>query len=94
MSIKRTKQRSFGSRDKDDADTGLGGKKADPPKVWADEVAGKDDAAFSPYAVTTKFAKGGLLLHPKFGRGLVVTVEGTRVEVLFEDGVKKLGHAG
>jgi hypothetical protein len=93
MSIKRTKQRSFGSRDQDE-DTGLGAKKVEPPKVWADETAGKDDALFAPYALTTRFAKGALLLHPKFGKGLVVTVEGTRLEVLFEDGVKKLGHAG
>ncbi len=49
---------------------------------------------FSPYATTTKFAKGALVSHSKFGKGLVVSVEGSRIEVLFEDGVKKLGHAG
>ncbi len=87
MSIKRTKQRSFSSRDKDDADTGLGAAKVEPPKVWTDETAGKDDSAFVPYALTTKFTKGTLIRHAKFGKGLVVAVEGTRVEVLFEDGV-------
>jgi hypothetical protein len=94
MSIKRTKQRSFGGRDQDDGDTGFGAKKAEAPKVWADETAGKDDAAFAPYTPATKFAKGALLLHTKFGKGLVVAVEGARIEVLFEDGVKKLGHGG
>jgi hypothetical protein len=94
MSIKRSKQRSFSSREKDEANTGLGAVKVEPPKIWADETAGKDDAAFVPYALTARFAKGALLKHPKFGKGLVVAVEGTRVEVLFEDGVKKLGHAG
>ncbi len=94
MSIKRTKQRSFSSRDKDEGDTGLGAVKVEPPKVWADETAGKDDAAFVPYALTARFTKGTLLRHAKFGKGLVVAVEGTRLEVLFEDGVKKLGHAG
>ena len=94
MSIKRTKQRSASSKDHGEAETGLGAKKIEPPKVWADETAGKDDAAFAPYSTTTKFAKGALLLHSKFGKGLVILVEGTRIEVLLEDGIKKLGHAG
>jgi len=94
MSIKRTKQRSFGSKDGDGSDTGFGGKKAEPAKVWADDVAGKDDASFTPYATSARFAKGALLSHPKFGKGLVLSVEGARIEVLFEDGPKKLGHAG
>ncbi len=94
MSIKRSKQRSFSAREQEEAETGLGAKKVEPVKVWADETAGKDDAAFTPYAPTARFAKGALVLHSKFGKGLVVLVEGTRIEVLFEDGVKKLGHAG
>jgi hypothetical protein len=32
--------------------------------------------------------------HPKFGKGLVMGVVGARIEVLFKDGRKKLGHAG
>jgi len=94
MSIKRSKQRSFSSRDKDEAETGLGARKVEPPKVWADETGGKDDAAFQPYALTTKFTKGALLSHAKFGKGVVTLVEGSRIEVLFEEGAKKLGHAG
>ena len=94
MSIKRSKPRSFSSREQEEATTGFGVKKVDPPKVWADETGGKPDSAFTPYAFTTKFAKGTLVLHPKFGKGVVVDVEGARVEVLFEDGTKKLGHAG
>jgi hypothetical protein len=92
--MKRSKPRSFGSRDSAEAETGLGAKKIEPPKVWADEVAPKDDANFTAYAPTGRFAKGALLLHPRFGKGLVVGVEGARLEVLFEDGVKKLGHSG
>jgi hypothetical protein len=94
MSIKRTKQRTFGSKEQDENETGFGGKKVEPPKVWADEVAPKADDAFSPYSPAAKFAKGALVAHSKFGKGLVVAVEGTRLEILFEDGVKKLGHAG
>jgi hypothetical protein len=94
MSIKRSKQRNFSSRDQNEADTGFGSKKVEPAKVWADETAGKPDEAFAPYAVSAKFAKGALLLHSKFGKGIVIDVEGARIEVLFEDGPKKLGHAG
>ena len=43
--------------------------------------------------MTARFTKGQLLAHPKFGKGVVVAVEGQRIEVLFEDGPKKLGHA-
>jgi len=94
MSIKRSKQRNFGSRDSDEAATGFGSKKVELPKVWADETVGKPDSDFTPYTVTTKFAKGALLLHSKFGKGIVLDVEGARVEVLFAEGPKKLGHAG
>jgi len=43
--------------------------------------------------MSTRFSKGDLITHPKFGKGLVLGVEGTRIEVLFQDGKKKLGHA-
>jgi hypothetical protein len=94
MSIKRSKSKSFSAREEEAAATGLGSKKVEPPKVWADDVAGKDEAAFAPYATTAKFAKGSLIVHSKFGKGMVVAVEGARLDVLFEDGIKKLGHAG
>ncbi len=43
--------------------------------------------------MTARFTRGQILVHPKFGKGVVVGVEGQRIEVLFEDGTKKLGHA-
>ena len=43
--------------------------------------------------MSSKYAKGDLIQHPKFGKGLVLVVEATRIEVLFQDGKKKLGHA-
>jgi hypothetical protein len=65
-----------------------------PPPSWPDLVAGKPDDAFKPYAMTTAYARNDLVLHPKFGKGIVTLVEGSRVEILFEEGPKKLGHAG
>ena len=39
-------------------------------------VEGKPDESFLPFAMSTRFAKGDLILHPKFGKGLVLGVEG------------------
>jgi hypothetical protein len=93
MSIKRTKQRSFG-REREAEGTFGPPKVAPPDKTWAEHVEAKGDDAFVAYSVTSKYAKGALLLHSKFGKGAVVVVEGPRIEVLFEDGARKLGHAG
>jgi hypothetical protein len=93
MSIKRTKQRSFSSRDAGDSPSGFGNKPAEPVKTWGEQVTGKPEADFTPYAMTARFAKGAFIQHAKFGKGVVVEVEGPRVEVLFEEGTKKLGHA-
>jgi hypothetical protein len=90
--MKRSKQRSSGSgrnsRDEDDAWS----KPAEPEPTWA-EVEAKPEGSFIPFALSSRFAKGDLIQHPKFGKGLVLGVEGARIEVLFQDGKKKLGHA-
>lgn len=92
MSIKRSKQRSSGSgRGSDDA-ADPWAKPPEPEKTWTEQTEGKADDAFVPYALSTRYAKGQLLTHPKFGKGVVVNVEGARIEVLFEEGAKKLGH--
>jgi hypothetical protein len=97
MSIKRTKQASYGRNkdtgEDDDAPWSASKKKA-PEKTWAEEIEGKGDGDFTPYALTSRFAKGALIQHPSFGKGVVRDVIGTRIEVLFESGMKKLGHAG
>ncbi len=92
MSIKRTKQRSFG-RDAggDDDESPFFKKAAEPQPTW-DDVKDKPEDAFVPYAMTSRFAKGALIQHSKFGRGIVVAVEATSIQVLFEEGTKKLGH--
>ena len=93
MSIKRSKQRSHGSGRGGDDDGATGwGKPPEPEKTWAEHLEGKADDAFAPYAMSARYAKGQLLTHPKFGKGVVVNVEGARIEVLFEEGAKKLGH--
>jgi hypothetical protein len=90
MSIKRSKQRSYSSRSRDDDDPG--GVPSTPERSWEDQIQGQTDDVFVPYSVSTRFAKGGFLLHPKFGKGVVVAVDGAHVDVLFAEGKKKLGH--
>lgn len=89
MSIKRTKQRSYTTgKDQDDPYA----KPAEPDPNW-EEVTSKAGAAFLPYVMSTRFAKGQLIDHSKFGKGIVTAIEGANILVLFKDGKKKLGHA-
>jgi hypothetical protein len=93
MSIKRTKQRSSGgSRHSDDV-APVFAKPVEKEKTWDEWVGGQPDEAFAPYSLKTRFARGALINHPKFGKGAIVAVEGPLVVVLFADGRKKLGHA-
>jgi hypothetical protein len=92
MSMKRSKQRSSGSGRFSGKDDDAWTKPSEPEPSWS-EVEAKPDDAFIPFALSSRYAKGDLIMHPKFGKGLVLTVEGTRIEVLFQDGKKKLGHA-
>jgi len=92
MSMKRSKQRNSGSdRRSNEDDSPVWAKPAEPDPTWA-EVEAKPDGSFVVFALTSRYAKGDLISHPKFGKGLVMGVEGARIEVLFQDGKKKLGH--
>jgi len=93
MSMKRSKQRSSGSDRRSNEDSPVWAKPAEPEPAWA-EVESKPDESFVAFALTSRYAKGDFISHPKFGKGLVMGVEGARIEVLFKDGKKKLGHAG
>jgi hypothetical protein len=91
MSMKRSKQRSSGP-DRSSGDDDAWAKPAGPEPSWAD-VDSKPDESFAPFALSSRYAKGDLIKHPKFGKGLVLDAEATRIEVLFQDGKKKLGHS-
>ncbi|MGA2448943.1 MAG: hypothetical protein ABTD50_09735 [Polyangiaceae bacterium] len=93
MSMKRTKQRGSGSgRSSADEEDAAWSKPAEPEPKWA-EIESKPDGSFVPFALSSRYSKGDLILHSKFGKGLVLGVEPGRIEVLFHDGKKKLGHA-
>jgi hypothetical protein len=93
MSMKRSKPvRSFGG-----SSAGL----SDDPftkapvveKTFAELTEGKEDDAFAPFDIGKRYEKGDLFLHAKFGKGVVTVVEGSKIEVLFADQKRKLGHA-
>jgi hypothetical protein len=60
---------------------------------WKEVVGSQPDAAFAPYSPAATFAKDALVSHAKFGKGIVVEVDGNKIQILFEEGQKKLLHA-
>jgi hypothetical protein len=93
MSMKRTKQKQT-PRFRDGSDASAGASHpTQREKTWEEQLQGQPDAAFQPYAMAATYAKGAFVQHAKFGRGVVLGVEGPRVVVLFQEGQKKLGHA-
>ncbi len=94
MSMKRSKQRSSGSSRHDDEPSFFSKRgEAEPEKSWDADVGSHADGDFQPYSLKSHFEKGALVMHPKFGKGMVVALQGGTVDVLFQDGKKKLGHA-
>jgi hypothetical protein len=90
MSMKRAKQKSSGKEKPGETD--FWAKPTTPEKTWEEAVEGKPDGDFTQYAMSERFAKGQLISHPKFGKGFVTDVDALRVEILFQEGKKKLGH--
>lgn len=91
MSIHRPKRVTFRSNSRD-TDKGEAQKAVKLPE-WAEAVEGKGPKDFKAYAVSSTYLQGDLLKHPKFGEGVVLAVEPTKIEVLFESGPRKLAHA-
>lgn len=93
MSMKRSKEvRRGNSRDTDENDGFFSPKAAPKQWDWEKDVASQPDESFAQYAPKSRFAQHAFLVHPKFGKGVVIDVEPSRVEVLFQDGPKKLAH--
>lgn len=90
--MKRSKQRGSGGGREKELDANFWGKPQEPEKTWDQATEGQPDEAFVPYAMTQRYTKGQLVTHSKFGKGVVVDVEPARVEILFQEGKKKLGH--
>jgi hypothetical protein len=97
MSMKRSRSSKAGPRPRTGADDNqrfafTSSTPAETPPRWEDVTANKPDDAFVPYSLATRFEKGALIQHSKFGKGFVVRVDGSRIDVLFAEGTKTLGH--
>lgn len=91
MSMNRPKRAKSSRRDEPSSARDKGGaiSAAKPPK-WKDVVGDRPDDAFAPYQTAATFAPGSLVAHAKFGKGVVLEVDGNKASILFEDGIKKL----
>jgi hypothetical protein len=64
---------------------------AKPPK-WKDVVGDQPDGAFAHYVTSATYKGGSLIAHPKFGKGIVLEVDGHKIHILFEEGMRRLLH--
>ncbi len=94
MSMKRVRKTGSSGDSHADAPLTAFGRALPGIPTWKDAVEAKSDASFTPWSLSAKFSRDELIEHPKFGRGVVVLVVGTTIEVLFQEGTKKLAHAG
>ena len=93
MSMKRSKEvRRHSGREEESGDGFFKPKQAAKQYDWEKDVSSQPDESFTKYAPQSRFAKDAFVVHPKFGKGIVIDVEPSRVEVLFQDGPKKLAH--
>lgn len=91
MSMKRSKEVRRRGRDENENDF-FSNKPAAKVWDWEKDVSPQPDDVFTKYAPKARFAKEAFVLHPKFGKGVVLDAEPSRVEVLFQEGPKKLVH--
>ena len=94
MSMKRTKQRKFGAHEggDDGGPFSFNKREPEPEKSWEEHVSSQPDDAFVPYTLNLSLSKGTFITHAKFGKGVVLSVDGARADVLFAEGMKKLSH--
>ena len=60
-------------------------------KEWLQLQSGIESKVAIDYSMTTAFKVGSVMKHPRFGLGIVqVTLGPQKIEVLFEDGKKKM----
>lgn len=80
--------------DRTTGDRALGDSRAKVPaaaseSAWKTAVATAKGAR-TAYSASAKVAPGDVVLHPKFGAGVVLGVEPGRANILFESGARKL----
>lgn len=62
-------------------------------RKWNKLVGDREPGELQPYSAAQTFAADELLTHPKLGAGAVIrVVDGTKIEVLFREGLRTLVH--
>jgi hypothetical protein len=92
MSIHRPKRATARRSESTAGGRGSSAPSAKPPK-WKDIVLDKPEGAFLSYSQGSRYEQNALVNHPKFGKGVVLEVDGNKVHVLFEEGTRRLLHA-
>src|SRR5262249_1527309 len=92
MSIKRSREVRHRRDTGGGEDASLTARRPPKKRDWEKEVASHPDDAFTPYVTSARYVAEALLVHPTFGKGVVVAADPQRIEVLFQDGPKKLVH--
>lgn len=63
-------------------------------REWQEATSNRDPSEFLPYAMTSTFEPGQLVMHPKFGEGLVrEELAPQKLSIVFKDGPKTLVHS-
>lgn len=63
-------------------------------REWQEATSNKDPSEFLPYSMTSTFEIGQLVMHPKFGEGLVrESLAPHKLSIVFKDGPKTLIHS-
>jgi hypothetical protein len=91
MSMKRTKKATAAKGSQGEGSLGFNPPTANLPK-FEELIADKPDSAFTEYSPARPLVRGDLIAHAKFGKGVVVAIESSRAEILFAEGIKKLGQ--
>ena len=63
------------------------------PSQYEKLLNGQDMSLAKPYSPTNSYVTGDVVEHARFGVGVTTTIKaGSKIEVVFEDGVKTLVH--
>lgn len=91
MSIKRSKPKVDRRASSRGPSVGfLGSQTKQKELTWEEAVADQPDDAFAAYSMRETFARGALISHPTFGKGIVINLDDRKMEVLFADSKKLL----
>lgn len=86
LSLKKKKATATGARTRKAAAA-----KENSGDKWRQLVSGNNGPA-TPYNMKSKYTANTKIDHARFGLGVVTTVVGNQIEVVFEDGTRSLIH--